>query len=149
VRRLAFACCSLVFLQLVIAAIMRHNYAGLSIPTFPASTPDGHWLPAVWNFRVGIHFAHRLMAAALTIALGWFAIRIWTDRAASLGLRCGASVLVSLLAFQILLGAYIIWSQRAVTVTTGHVLIGACTLVTTFWLTWLAHRDVIEKNIPA
>src|SRR3954463_12550635 len=40
-RRLAVVCCSLVFLQLVIAATMRHNYAGLAIPTIPASNADG------------------------------------------------------------------------------------------------------------
>jgi cytochrome c oxidase assembly protein subunit 15 len=60
-------------------------------------------------------------------------------------MRTGASALVSLLAFQILLGASIIRTQRAVGVTTGHVLVGALTLATTFWLTWLAHRDAIEN----
>jgi cytochrome c oxidase assembly protein subunit 15 len=145
-RRLGVICCVLLFTQLAIAAVMRHSFAGLAIPTFPASTAEGNWLPAVWDFRVAIHFAHRVMAAVLTVALVWFAIKIWTERASTLGMRCGASVLVSLLAFQILLGAHIIWSQRAVTVTTGHVLVGACTLATAFWLAWLAHRDVIEEN---
>jgi heme a synthase len=144
-RRTGLICCVLLFCQLAIAAVMRHSFAGLAIPTFPASTADGAWLPAVWNFRVGIHFAHRVMAVVLTVALVWFAIKIWTERATSLAMRCGASVLVSLLAFQILLGAHIIWSQRAVAVTTGHVLVGACTLATAFWLAWLAHRDVIEQ----
>ena len=51
--------------------------------------------------------------------------------------------------FQILLGANIIWTQRAVAITTGHVLVGAATLATAFWITWLAHRDVIEKNVGA
>lgn len=146
-RRVGIICCVLLFAQLGIASVMRHSFAGLAIPTFPASTADGGWLPAVWNFHVGIHFAHRVMAAVLTVALVWFAFKIWLDRAASLGMRCGASLLISLLAFQILLGAHIIWSHRAVLVTTGHVLIGACTLAAAFWLTWLSHRDVIEKNI--
>jgi hypothetical protein len=29
--------------------------------------------------------------------------------------------------------------------TTGHVLVGALTLATTFWLTWVAHRDSLES----
>jgi heme a synthase len=149
VRRAGVICCVLLFTQLAIGSVMRHSFAGLSIPTFPYSTIDGGLLPAVWNFRVGIHFAHRAMAVVLTFALAWFAIKIWTDRAASLAMRSGASVLVSLLTFQILLGAQIIWTYRAVAVTTGHVLVGAGTLVTTFWLVWLAHRDVIEKNSTA
>jgi heme a synthase len=148
-RKLGLVCCGLVFLQLVIAATMRHNYAGLAIPTFPASDADGGWLPKIWNFRIALQFAHRVMAAVLAVALGWFAIKIWAERATSLAMRCGASLLVSLVAFQILLGAHIIWSMRAVAVTTGHVLIGACTLAATFWLAWLAQRDVIEKKPSA
>jgi cytochrome c oxidase assembly protein subunit 15 len=148
-RRAGVVCCVLFFVQLAIAAIMRHSFAGLAIPTFPQSTPQGGWLPAEWNFRVAIHFAHRVMALVLTVAVIWFVVKIWTDRGTSLAMRCGASVLVSLLALQILLGANIIWTQRAVAITTGHVLVGAATLATAFSITWLAHRDVIEKNSPA
>jgi cytochrome c oxidase assembly protein subunit 15 len=61
-------------------------------------------------------------------------------------MRLGSSVLVSLLALQVMLGAQIIWTQRSAAMTTGHVLVGALTLATTFWLTWLAHRDVIETR---
>ena len=145
-RRVGRVCCILLFVQLAIAAVMRHSFAGLAIPTFPYSTVDGGLLPAAWNFRIGIHFAHRVMAAVLAVALGWFALKIWTERTAPLSLRCGASVLVSLLALQILLGAQIIWTSRSPTMTTGHVLVGALTLATTFWLTWLAHRDAIETK---
>jgi len=82
----------------------------------------------------------------IALALAWFAIKLWTDRGASLLMRCGASTLVSLVALQILLGAGIIWTSRSVTLTTGHVLVGALTLATTCWLTWLAHRDVVEAS---
>lgn len=148
-RRAGLICCVLLFGQLAIAAVMRHSFAGLAIPTFPAAASSGSWIPDVWNFRVAIHFAHRVMAAVLAVALLWFAIKIWTERATSLAMRCGASLLVSLVGFQILLGAHIIWSQRAVAVTTGHVLVGAGTLATAFWLAWLAHRDVIEQRPSA
>ena len=144
-RRAGTICCILIFCQLAIAAVMRHSFAGMAIPSFPASAPDGSLLPPVWNFRVGIHFAHRYMAVVLSVALIWFACKLWFDRGATLLMRCGASVLVSLLGFQILLGAWIIWSQRSAAMTTGHVLVGAATLVTTFWLTWLAHRDIVEQ----
>jgi len=143
-RRTGIVCCCLLFGQLAIAAIMRHSFAGLAIPYFPSANPEGGFLPDAWNFRVGIHFAHRMMAVLLVVALVWFALRLWTSRAASLAMRCGASVLVSLLALQIILGAQIIWTLRNPLVTTGHVLVGALTLATTFWLTWLAHRDAIE-----
>ena len=146
VRRVGIICCGLLFVQLAIAAVMRHSFAGLAIPTFPYSTAEGGWLPTAWDFRVAIHFAHRVMAVVLAIALIGFAFKIRTDRAASIGMRIGASLLVSLIAIQITLGAKIIWTHRAAAVTTGHVAVGALTLAATFWLTWVAHRNRIEQR---
>jgi len=144
VRRIGLACCALFFVQLGVAAVMRHSFAGLAIPTFPWSTPQGGLLPRLWDFRVGVHFAHRVMALVLALAVAAFAAAIWRDRGSPLSMRAGASALVCLTALQILLGASIIVTQRAVAVTTGHVLVGALTLATAFALTWLAHRDALE-----
>ncbi len=144
-RTIGRVLCVLLFLQLAVAAVLRHSFAGLAIPTFPYSTFEGNLLPQVWDFRVAIHFTHRVIAGLLAVTVLVFAGAIWLDRGASLLLRCGASLLVGLIAFQIMLGAFIIWSHRAVAITTGHVLVGAATLVTGFWLTWLAHRDPIEQ----
>ena len=146
VRLLGKLCCGLFFLQLAVAAVLRHSFAGLAIPTFPYSTFDGGLVPAAWDFGVAIHFTHRVIACCLTVAVVSFVALIWIDRGSSLALRCGASLLVSLLAFQIMLGAFIIWSHRAVSITTAHVVVGAATLVTAFSLTWLAHRDSLEET---
>ena len=146
VRRLGRLCCALLFAQLAIAAVMRHSFAGLAIPTFPWSNADGGLIPEVWNFRIAIHFAHRLMACVITLAVLSYAVSIWRDRAAPLAMRSGASTLVSLLALQIIIGAAIIRTMRNPTITTVHVLVGALTLATAFWLTWLAHRDTIERR---
>ncbi len=148
-RRFGLVCCALVFLQLAIAAVVRHSFAGLAIPTFPYSTPEGALLPAHWDFRVSIQFAHRVMAAVLALSLPTFSLLVMRDRGSTLGMRTAASALISLLALQIFLGAQIIWSQRTATMTTGHVLVGALTLATTFWLTWVAHRDALETRPPA
>ncbi|HEY5227466.1 MAG TPA: COX15/CtaA family protein [Opitutaceae bacterium] len=144
VRKAGFACCVLLFVQLGIAAVMRHSFAGLAIPTFPWSTPGGGLLPANWDFRIGIHFAHRVMACVITVAVAIFVVALWRDRGTPLALRSGGSALVSLLAMQIFLGAAIIRTQRNPAVTTGHVLVGALTLATAFWLTWSVNRDRIE-----
>ena len=149
VRRVGLACCALLLVQLTIAAVMRHNAAGLAIPTFPYSTADGHLLPAQWDFRVAIQFAHRVMAAVLAVALTGFAFVIRRDRGATLAMRAAASALISLLVLQILLGAEIIWTLRHADTTTGHVLVGALLLATTFWVTWVAHRDAIEARESA
>jgi len=144
VRRLGIGCCALLFVQLGIGAVMRHSFAGLAIPSFPWSTPEGGILPVEWNFRVAIHFAHRAMALVVTVFLLWFAAAVWRQRAAPAGIRLGALVLAGLLALQIFLGAEIIRTYRDPVITTGHVLIGALTLAATFWLTLVAHRDRIE-----
>lgn len=148
-RRMGVACCLLLFTQLAVAAVMRHSNAGLAIPFFPWSGPDHALLPAAWDFRVAIHFTHRVLALVLAAALLALAIRIWRDPGAGLGMRCGASAMVSLLALQILLGATIIRTQRDAGVTTAHVIVGALTLATTFWLTWCAHRDRLETPAAA
>jgi len=123
---------------------MRHSFAGLAIPFFPWSTASGGLLPAVWGFKVAIHFAHRAMALVLGLAVAAFALAIWREREASVEMRAGASLLLGLFGLQILFGAYIIWSYRDPAITTGHVLVGALILATAFCLTWLAHRDAIE-----
>jgi cytochrome c oxidase assembly protein subunit 15 len=147
VRTAGLVCCTLIFIQLGVAAVMRHSFAGLAIPTFPWSTPAGGLLPAAWDFRVAIAFTHRVMAAVIALAILAFAVAIWRDRASPVAMRSGASALVSLVAFQILLGASIIRTQRDPAITTGHVLVGALTLATAFWLTWTAHRDDLEEGL--
>jgi len=148
VRRAGSACCALLFLQLGVAAVMRHSFAGLAIPTFPWSTADGGLLPAAWDFRVGIAFAHRLVACAVAASAAVFAAAVWRDGASGPAMRGGAAALCGLLALQVLLGAEIVLTRRDPAVATAHVLVGALTLATAFWLAWLAHRDQIEAPPP-
>lgn len=145
-RRLGIVCCGLLFVQLAIAAIMRHIGAWHAIPTFPFSTADGHWLPASWDFSVGINFSHRVMAAILALTITSFVYVVRRDPASTLSMRAAASALIALLVLQILLGAEIIYTHRQPEIATAHVLVGAMTLATTFWLTWVAHRDALEAR---
>ena len=141
-RRLGIVACALLLVQLAIAAVMRHSFAGLAIPTFPWSGPGHSLLPPAWNFRVGLNFAHRVMALIITVALVALAGKIHAERAATAMVRTAASGLMALLALQIFLGASIIWTQRQPLFTTAHVIVGAATLATTFGLTWWMHRQV-------
>ena len=148
-RRLGVACCALLFLQLAVAAVMRHSFAGLAIPTFPWSGPGHSLLPPLWNFRVGLNFAHRVMALVITVALVALAGKIYAEGAATATVRSVASGLMALLALQIFLGASIIWTQREPLFTTAHVIVGAATLATTFGLTWWMHREAfVETKSP-
>ena len=145
IRILGIASTLLVVAQLVIAAVMRHNNAGLAIPTFPL-TPDGGLIPSAWDFRVAIHFAHRVMAVVLTGALVWLAIELWRSSAAGRGFKRAATLIVSLLSIQILLGALSVWTIRNPYYTTAHVIGGALILATVFTVTWWSLRDVIVRR---
>ena len=144
-RRLGRWCVGLLFVQLSIAAVVRHSFAGLAIPTFPLSTAEGNLLPAAWDFRVCIHFAHRLMAVVLSVALIAFVLKLWRE-AAPAGLRWLGLGVLGLITLQVCLGAEIIWTGRSVYMTTGHVVVGALTLATTFLVTFFAHRGSIETQ---
>ena len=144
-RRLGCWCLLLLLAQLWVAAAMRHNYAGLAIPTFPFSTPEGALLPAAWDYRVALQFAHRVLAVVLAVAVATYGHCLWRDPALPVWLRTSSIGLVGLIALQILLGAQIIWSGRQAYVTTGHVLVGALTLAAVFVVTLFVHRDSIEE----
>lgn len=145
-RLLGGLCLFLLFMQLAVAVTMRHNYAGMAIPTFPLSTPEGALLPAHWDYRVALQFIHRVLAGLITIAVLAYGHRLWREPSLPRGLRAGSFVLVGLVAAQIWLGAQIIWTGRSVTMTTGHVVLGALTLASTFVVVFLTQRDMIERS---
>ena len=147
-RKLGAGCVALLLLQLSLAAVVRHSFAGLAIPSFPLSTPDGDLLPAAWDFRVGIHFAHRVMAGVLTVALVTFVVQLWREPAVPAALRWLGIALLFLISLQIYLGAQIIWTGRSVTMTTGHVIVGALTLATTFVVAFFTRFGSIESERP-
>ena len=146
IRIAGIVTCALLLVQLAIATVMRHNGAGLAIPYFPWATAEHSWLPESWPFPVAIHFAHRLMAVVLGISLVVFALMIRLDSTLPKMMRALATVLIMLLVIQITLGAEIIWTLRDPEMTTGHVVVGALLLASTFMLTWLAHRNAIEGS---
>jgi len=148
VRRLGWWCVVLLFVQLTVAATMRHNYAGLAIPTFPWSNADGGLLPAAWDYRVALHFTHRVMAAAIAIGVAAYGHFLVRDRGLAPVLRGASLLLVGLVAGQIWLGAQIIWTGRSVTMTTGHVILSALTLAVTFGVAFITHRGSMEPARP-
>lgn len=149
VRTLGAWCVALLFIQLTIAATMRHNGAGLAIYTFPFSTPEGALLPAHWDFRVGIHFAHRLMAVVLTVALAAYGHCLWRDHNVPRGLKLALVGLLTLLVVQIVLGAYAVWSGRNPYITTAHVIVGCLMLAVTFLLAIFTRRSSFDGPAAA
>jgi len=148
-RTLVLATTLLVFVQLIIAATMRHQHAGLAIADFPlaygkvwpATNPDA---VASYNarrisvteeapitaFQIQLQMAHRVIALVISLSIAACAWLAWKrlggkDTLAKLALFWLAMIFV-----QVGLGAWTIWSNKAADVTTLHVMVGALSLVT-------------------
>lgn len=135
-----------IFLQILIGAIMRHAEAGLAIAKFPLSQP-GSFLPAYWNFDVGIHFAHRVGAVFVTIALLVFLSKLWANGNTKKAIAPGILLVLGLLLVQIWLGAQTIWTVRNTQVATIHHLAGAFLLASTWALTFLIYRFEFNEDV--
>lgn len=116
------------YLQILVGALMRHSGAGLAIPDFPLSF--GRLVPPITSPLVLYAYAHRVGALAVSLCALWTAGRILRRHAGVPGLTRPALILVALLAFQVFLGAAIIWTRKAVMPTTTHVVSGALILAT-------------------
>jgi cytochrome c oxidase assembly protein subunit 15 len=135
---LATATAAAVYLQLVVGAIMRHSGAGLAIPDFPLAF--GRLVPPLAEFGVRVHFLHRLGALAITILVSWSAACALAYHPGERILVRPALVAVGLVVAQVTLGAFTIWTGKAVWPTTMHVAVGAALLATTFTLALRARR---------
>lgn len=144
VSTLATAMVCLTLVQLVIAASMRHQHAGLAIPDFPLAY--GHIYPPtgpefletinqrrlevidggdVTPFQIHLQMAHRGVALVLvTLA----AILAWRSGAIAPAWRTSIRLWASCYGLQFLLGAATIWTNKAADVATAHVALGAVTL---------------------
>ncbi len=135
VSYLGITACLTLVLQLIVGAVMRHSYAGLAITSFPYSHPAGYWIPPAFDFKVAIHFAHRIGAIVVTGAVLAFVIRILKDRSAWKAMKFSVFSLISLLGIQIYLGALTIWTVRNPHVATFHMLNGAFLLAVCWMMT--------------
>jgi heme a synthase len=115
-----------VYLQLLLGVVVRHTGAGLAIPDFPLAF--GRVIPEITSFMVGIHFAHRVGAAIVSLLVLATAARIVFTYRDDGGWLLLAVLLVLLLILQVTLGATIVWTRKAVLPTTAHVTIGAALL---------------------
>lgn len=148
VTSLGYVACGAIVLQLIVGAIMRHAHAGLAIPTFPL-TPHDTLIPPVFNFAIGIHFAHRVGAVIVTVAILAFCVQVWRDAASRKAMGKSAAGLLALLLIQVALGALVIWKVRNEHVTTLHMLNGAFTLALCWSMTYRSLKSKFNANSAA
>lgn len=128
----------LVFLQIVVGAVMRHSGAGLAIPDFPRAF--GRWVPPRFDFPIAIHYAHRLGALAVTLAVAVSVIWVLGKLKSTKALRLPVLGLTVLVPLQITLGASVVLTSKAIVPNTFHVATGAAILATSLVLTLHAWR---------
>jgi heme a synthase len=128
----------IVFAQVMAGALVRHTGAGLVIPDFPLAF--GRIWPAEASGLVAYQMLHRIGAVVVAVCVAWTAAATLRRHGEVRALRRPALALALLLAWQIYLGAAVIWTRRAVVPTTTHVLSGALVLVTSLILALRAGR---------
>ena len=142
---LAMATTLVIYLQLILGAVMRHIEAGLAIPDFPLAF--GRLVPPFTSAGVAVHFAHRVGALLVVIAVACTVRRVLQRHGNLALLRRPALILAGLVTVQIALGATTVWTRKAVLPTTFHVLCGALVLVTSLVLTLRTRRLVpVERR---
>jgi cytochrome c oxidase assembly protein subunit 15 len=137
-RRLAAATTLAIYAQILLGATMRHTNAGMAIPTFPLAF--GHLLPPAWTFGIAIHFAHRVGAVIVAAAILATTVYVRVHHGSRRELVRPAMLLVILVAVQIMLGAFVVWSALQPIVNTIHVVNGAFVLGTSLVLTLRSYR---------
>jgi heme a synthase len=142
-RRLATATTVLIYAQILIGATMRHTGAGLAIPDFPLMF--GGIVPDHWDPKIAVHFAHRLGALVVTVAIVATTTCIWS-RARDRGELAGpAALLLALVATQVTLGALTVLSRRDPWINSFHVVCGAMVLATSLVLTLRTWRARLAR----
>jgi cytochrome c oxidase assembly protein subunit 15 len=144
--RIAIFTTAAIYVQLALGATMRHEHRDLAILDFPAAygrlIPDvspqkiariNDWrnaraLSEVTPFHIWLQMTHRFFAAI--IAAGVIACFIGVRRSAPRfpALARLSDAWLFLLAGQITLGAWVIWSNKAADIATAHVAVGATML---------------------
>ncbi len=137
-RSLAFATTALVYLQILLGALVRHNGAGLAIPDFPLAF--GRLVPAQFDLKIGLHYAHRVGALLVLILVTTTVVRVLRRHADLGALTRPALAMALLIVAQISLGAAVVLSGRVVWINTLHVATGASLLASSLILSLHAAR---------
>ncbi len=146
-KGLAVGLVATIFVQLGIAATMRHAHLGLSIPDFPlaygqvipstdaatietinASRVDDGKMPTTGP-QIWLQMKHRIIAfiiLGLSLALAIAALR---RHGCPRDVQIKAVAILGLVLCQIALGAWTIWSDKAADVATAHQALGAFVLM--------------------
>ncbi len=139
---MAWALTAIVYLQILAGAALRHLGAGLAIPDFPLSF--GRVIPRFTTPEIIAAFTHRaggFVVAAMVIVMAVRLLRYEREHP----LRGLGMLLLIVVALQVTLGGWVIWSGKQPHITSLHVMTGAFTLALSIVLT-LSSRTLRWKK---
>jgi heme a synthase len=161
-RRLVWAgmlTVAVVYAQLIVGAVMRHEGAGLAVPDIPfiygkltPPTTDAQlqainslraWklsLPPVTLAQIWLHYAHRVGALVVSVVVIGLASHVAIFHRRRGKLTTLAVLLPVLLIVQLVLGLATVYYRKPADVASAHVAVGALVLVSSFVLTVRAAR---------
>ena len=125
IRSMAIGLLGMYFVQLALAAYIRHHGLGLVIPTWPSAQTEGGLLPAAWTHATGIHFLHSRVLPFLIVGHVFGLAMVLAKRAPTPRLGRLGWLLLGLVVGQIVLGVMVIWKGRQAHITNTHVITGA------------------------
>ena len=134
-----------VFMQLILGAVMRHTKSGLAIPDFPLAF--GRIIPPFDSVKIAIHFSHRVGALIVATLIIWTVARIIQNYRDEKKLFRPALLLICALLTQLTLGAFTVWTQKDIVITTAHVATGALILGTSLFLTLRTRRLFMTQPV--
>lgn len=138
-RMLTFISIGVIFIQLLLGAVMRHEEAGLAIPTFPFAE-NGSLIPDFSSVGIALNFAHRfwaLVVGTIVIITGATGIKASKEHRV---FRASAVAGIVLVLVQITLGMITIWSAKDPNWTSLHVVGGSAVLASQFVLALRVHH---------
>lgn len=138
---------ALVYAQILLGAVVRHTGAGLAIPDFPLAF--GRVVPPLGSLPVALHFAHRVGAVVVALAVGWAAARVRRSHGGNPRLLRPTLLLAALVVLQIGLGGWTVLSYKAAWVATAHLGIGALIWATALVLALRARHLLRPAPAPA
>ncbi len=144
-RRITLITTTLVYCQILVGATMRHIGAGLAIPTFPLAF--GHVLPPDWTTAIAVHFAHRVGAVVVLLAITLTTAHVWHWHRPQRDLIRTATLLFLLVCSQATLGALVVMSALQPIINTAHVVNGALVLGTSLVLTLRVYRRTLQEPL--
>jgi cytochrome c oxidase assembly protein subunit 15 len=167
-RMFFMAVTGLVFCQIALGAIIRHQHAGLAIPDFPAAYgkvwPDTSPAAvqrynqermsavdynAITAFQIDLQMWHRVVALLILLATGIGAWRAWRHLGRQHPLARMAAAWFGLVLVQAFLGAATIWTGKTADIATAHLACGALCLVTGGLTSMVSCRMLASSVAPS